>query len=153
MKKCTIKIEPGNDTQDVTVKYNDMKSHSISASRMADVIKASEAGIGQSKAVETGRVLFSILDGSGGQLRAEMEKADESGEELALYLDLPPVYDSLPFELLFDNGFLLQDEELYLFRLADPKKRKYKTEPRALRILFMACSPEGQTALNFEDEE
>ena len=146
MKKCTIKIEPGNDTQDVTVKYNDMKSHSISASRMANVIKASETAIGQSKAVETGRVLFSVLDGSGGRLRAEMEKADEAGEVLALYLDLPPVYDGLPFELLFDNGFLLQDEDLYLFRLADTKKRKYKVKSDALSILFMACSPEGQTA-------
>ncbi|MDM8541146.1 hypothetical protein QUF90_08655 [Desulfococcaceae bacterium HSG9] len=105
MKKCTIKIEPGNDTQDVTVKYNDMKSHSISASRMADVLKASKAATGQGKAVETGWELFSVLDGSGGWLRSEMDKADETGEVLALYLDLPPVYDGLPFELLLTTGF------------------------------------------------
>ncbi len=88
-------------------------------------------------------------------MRSEMDNARAMGDALELYMDLPPNLDSLPFELMFNQGFFVTDHGVHIFRMASDRgmQKKPAPEQRSLRILFMACSPEGQTTLNFENEE
>ncbi|MCP4346204.1 MAG: tetratricopeptide repeat protein [Desulfobacterales bacterium] len=157
MPKFIITIDQ-KDASDVEVKFNNLLSHRFSKSGIDQITKAANADLWRNndiRAAELGRELFSVLDGTGGRLRSEMDNACDKGEELELYLDLPPDLDGLPFELMFSQGFLVHDHGVHIFRMASDRGMHKNPSPgqRALRILFMACSPEGQAALNFEYEE
>ncbi|MCP4352574.1 MAG: tetratricopeptide repeat protein [Desulfobacterales bacterium] len=161
MQKCIITIVQEHEDPDIEVKFNGLLSHRVSTSWINKIIKAASANLWRNsklQAEELGRELFSVLNGTGGRLRLEMDRAYSKGDGLELYLDLSPSLDALPFELMFDQeGFLLlnHDHRVTIFRLVSDrgKQKKPAPEQRALRILFMACSPEGHTTLDFEKEE
>lgn len=158
MPTCRISLVSSQDKEQAEIHYNDLISHRVPLTRLAEIRKESESDLwmkDETRARELGKELFAVLDGSGGRLRAEMETALREGQGPEIRLNLPPEWDGLPFELMFHNGFLLLDHETHIFRVSDErgKDRKIRTEKRPLKILFMACAPEKVTALNFEAEE
>ncbi|MGE0082932.1 MAG: tetratricopeptide repeat protein [Desulfococcaceae bacterium] len=158
MPKCLISLALSQDKEYAEIKYNDMLSHRVLLTRLAEIRKESESDLwirSEIRARELGKELFAVLDGSGGRLRAEMETGLREGQGPEIRLNLPPEWDGLPFELMFHEGFLLLDHEAHIFRLTEQrgKDRKIMPEKRPLKILFMACAPEGVTPLNFEAEE
>ncbi len=157
MTQCTIRILPA-DSDRFDVRYDDIPSHKVSKARLEDILKTGSADCrfySDAQFRELGSALFDLLDGTGGRLGAEMEKAEDEGEDLNLRLDLPPELDILPFEAMFSDGFITADREVNLFRLASGKGggKSLVPEKRPLKVLFMACSPEGGDGLDFEREE
>ncbi|MBU7012682.1 MAG: tetratricopeptide repeat protein, partial [Theionarchaea archaeon] len=59
-----------------------------------------------------------------------------------------------PFELLYHSAFLVP-RKIHLVRQVSAYAHKKEPEPqnRALKILFVACSPQGVSVLDFEEEE
>ena len=104
--------------------------------------------------MEVGRELYALLDSEGGGLTDALKRADGSGEALQIVLRGGGP-SALPFEVLYDGGFLAPYRAHIVRRVSDyGRDRRPAAEDRALRILFMACSPEGVSpTLDFEKEE
>lgn len=102
-----------------------------------------------------GERLFDILNGDRQSLVGALKKADDYGERLEVYVRPDKSTANLPFELLYHSGFLVPSRIHLVRRVSDwGCKRTPQPENRPLRILFMACSPDGvQPVLEFEKEE
>ena len=107
---------------------------------------------------QIGEILFSLLNGNNVLVQA-LKEADLHGEPLQLFIekedtekDLIP---DLPFELLYDSEFLVPLKIHVIRHVSDyGSKKPVKSEKRPLKVLFMACSPEGVTpVLDYEKEE
>jgi tetratricopeptide (TPR) repeat protein len=104
---------------------------------------------------EIGEKLFALLNGDNQTLLRALKEADDYGEYLQVMIKAEGPVSSLPFELLYYNNFLVPSR-IHLIRLVSDwgKTRSLKTEDRPLKILFMACSPQGiHPVLEFEKEE
>ena len=161
MTKSTIRVHPSDPDKfkdHFDILFKGILSHRVSKRRLDEIIKDASSNFRMQSDIrirELGTALFDLLDGTGGTLRSVMKTADDEGEDLNLYLDLPPFLDVLPFEVMFHEGFLTVDHEVSLFRLVNEKEAGKETVlgKRALKVMFMACSPEGGDALDFEKEE
>ena len=107
----------------------------------------------QSTSQEIGEHLFTILNGETGILDAALKEADNYGEPLQLFIK--SFIPDLPYELLYKSHFLVPLKIHVIRHVSDYGcKRKVEPEDRPLRVLFMACSPEGISSfLDFEKEE
>jgi tetratricopeptide (TPR) repeat protein len=148
-------------TQQNKVLINNLPAHEIDQSvinRAIDLnneLLENQKLYASSQSIELGSLLFQMLDGSGGAVQKMMDDASNKGETLLIYGNFPPNLDVLPFELMFfQKRFLLQGN-VNLFRLVSErgKTRNFLQKQELLKVLFMACSPEGQTVLQFEKEE
>jgi len=106
---------------------------------------------------QIGETLFSLLNGDNVLVQA-LEEADLHGEPLQLFIEKNTEKDfipDLPFELLYDSGFLVPSKIHVIRHVSDyGSKKKVNPQNRPLKVLFMACSPEGVTpVLEYEKEE
>jgi len=103
---------------------------------------------------KTGEELYGLLDGEKGALRRALKEAGDRGERLEVYVRPDGPASNLPFELIYDGRFLASCEVHVVRRVSEwGRKKRPRAKGRALRVLFMACSPEGVSALRFEKEE
>jgi len=154
----TITVTFDKNRADYAVSFAGMISHRISQAQIDNALSLHKQSSWQRNlrdANALGTELFRMIDGSGGRLQQELDKAKQSAEFPELYLNLPPELDILAFELMFHNGFLVLNHGVNIFRLISDKgkARQVKPEKRPLKTLFMACSPQGQAALQVEHEE
>jgi tetratricopeptide (TPR) repeat protein len=154
----TITVSFDKDRADYAVSFAGMMSHRISQAQIDNALVLHKKLSWQRNlrdANALGTELFRMIDGSGGRLQQELNKAKQAGESPELYLNLPPELDILAFELMFHNGFLVLNHGVNIFRLISDKgkARQVKLEKRPLKTLFMACSPQGEAALQVEHEE
>jgi len=154
----TITVNYDKDRADYAVSFAGMISHRISQAQIDKALALHKESSWQRNLRDAnvlGTELFRMIDGSGGRLQQELDKAKQSAESPELYLNLPPELDILPYELMFHNGFLVLNYGVNIFRLISDKgkARQVKPEKRPLKTLFMACSPQGEAALQVEHEE
>ena len=106
---------------------------------------------------EIGSTLFTFLNNDY-LLRQALKEADLHGEPLQLFIERN-THDKnvpdLPFELLYDSQFLVPLKIHVIHYVSDyGSKKVVNPVPRPLKVLFMACSPEGvEPVLDFEKEE
>jgi hypothetical protein len=83
-----------------------------------------------------------------------LKEADLHGESLQIFIQGATVPD-VPFELLYDFSFIITSKAHIIHQISDyGLKRQVNPKNHPLKILFMACSPEGVTpVLNYEKEE
>ena len=106
------------------------------------------------KSREIGERLFTILNGDSQLLVRAMEEADAHGEHLQLLIRTDGLPD-LPFEVLYHSDFLVPSR-IHLIRRVSNRgcKKELTPENRSLKVLFLACSPEGPfPVLEYEKEE
>nr|WAI02779.1 MAG: tetratricopeptide repeat protein [Candidatus Methanoperedens sp.] len=111
--------------------------------------------ISQRLSEQIGNRLFLILNGDRQTLLRAIKEADDYGEKLQVILGGENSVSNLPFELVYNNGFLVSSK-IHLIRRVSDRCKKKLPEPknRPLRILLMACSPQDiYPALEFEKEE
>ncbi len=101
---------------------------------------------------DVGDHLFTFLNGNE-ILSHALQEADARGELLHLSIR-SETFSDIPFELLHQKEFLVP-LRIHMFRRVSDWgwKRKIKPQNRPLRILVMACSPEGISSIEFEREE
>lgn len=100
---------------------------------------------------DIGEKLFNLLNGDTQLLVRALAEADTHGEPLFLFVQ---THTDLPFELLYHADFLVPSRIHLVRKVSDYGcKRELKPQNRSLRILFMACSPEDVSVLDFEKEE
>lgn len=103
---------------------------------------------------ELGQELFHWLDGPTERWLAQAYQDDP---ELTLYIDVEGRLRHLPWELLYDNGFLCTHAQFPLslvHRVTDHRHGVVEPANRPLRLLFMATSPQDvQPVLEYEQEE
>jgi len=103
---------------------------------------------------EIGEMLFTIINGND-QLRRALKEADAHDELLQIYIQREDSVPDLPFELLYDSQFLVPLKIHVVRHVSDyGYKKEVHPESRALKVLFMACSPQDVfPVLDFEKEE
>jgi len=107
---------------------------------------------------QIGETLFTLLNGNNVLVQA-LKEADLHGEPLQLYIEKEDTekdfIPDLPFELLYDSGFIVPSKIHIIRHVSDyGSKKKVNPQNRPLKVLFMACSPEGVTpVLDYEKEE
>jgi len=104
---------------------------------------------------QIGEKLFNIINGDRQTLVRALKEADDYGEYLQLHISPDGPTSNLPFELLYYNNFLVPLKIHLIRRVSDwGIKKELKPKNRPLKVLFMACSPEGLSpVLEFEKEE
>ena len=104
---------------------------------------------------EIGKKLFDLLNGDRQTLMRALKAADDQGEILQVYVRPEGPTYNLPFELLYHSDFLVPSRIYLARRVSDwGFRRTPQPKNRLLKILFMACSPEGTSPiLEFEKEE
>ncbi len=102
-----------------------------------------------------GKELYDLLNGDRQTLTRALKEAGDHGENLHLYVRPEGPISDLPFELLYQTDFLVPSDIHLVRRVSDwGHKRSLQPEKRSLRVLFIACSPEGLSPiLQFEKEE
>ncbi len=102
---------------------------------------------------EIGEILFTILNGD--LLRRALKEADARDERLQVVIREKDSVPDLPFELVYDSGFLVPLKIHVIRHVSDYGcKKEVNPESRPLKVLFMACSPQNVSpVLDFEKEE
>ena len=104
---------------------------------------------------QIGKRLFDLLNDDRQTLIKALTEAEAQGNKLQLILKGEGSASTLPFELLYHNGFLVTSQ-IHLIRRVSERGKKSKPGPenRPLRLLLMACSPlDVYPLLEFEKEE
>ena len=104
---------------------------------------------------QIGEHLFTLLNDDRQTLLRALKEADEYDETLQLIVEAEGPASNLPFELLYQNKFLIPSQ-IHLIRRVSDRGIRTTPEPedRPLKILFMACSPlDTYPVLEFEKEE
>jgi hypothetical protein len=105
---------------------------------------------------EVGKALFDFLDGKESLFRQALQQAHREGKILQLNLSTCHKSADWPFELLALDSEFLALKKLHLVRRVSDRGFLKKVTPqnRALKILFMACSPlDRKPELDYEGEE
>lgn len=105
---------------------------------------------------EVGVRLFDVLNSDGQWLVRALQEADARGACLRLDCRLAGPTVDLPFEALWRESFFAPERGVHMVRRVSDwgSKANPQAKGRALRMLFMACSPEGLSpVLDFEKEE
>jgi hypothetical protein len=125
------------------VLYNSELSHHINEQDLQEALKDSASNMWKSSpegGAALGAVLFRFLNGSSGKLHALLDESFTAGEPLFLSHDMPFELTSLPFELLWDGGFVLLRNfpHLSLSRIVSSRKRMQRFTPvfRSLRLIL-----------------
>jgi len=101
-----------------------------------------------------GEQLLTILNGENQFFMNALKEADEHGEPLQLFIQKERYNYDLPFELLCDSEFLVPFKVHVIHYVSGRRHKKVEPENRPLRVLFVACSPDGLfPVLDFEKEE
>jgi len=158
----TIKVDPEVNEGTRTLYWNDEISHHIAEVDIQEMLTEARMEMWKSSepsGATLGKRLYDALNGSGGKLTTILDESFQKGEPLYLYIQLPFAINALPVELLHYNGkFQLLNNKLHIIRKINDRNRLKNEQPekRALKLLFMACSPidlpEG-SVLQFENEE
>ncbi len=161
--KAFIRIDSEPAGEKRAVFWNEELSHHISEQEIQDILKLSAKNLWKTdlhNGSQIGSHLYRFLNGTGGRLQSVLRESVQKGDPLYLYLDIPYRLNSLPFELLCNDRFLLLNDHPRTFvvrRVSDRNRRKdEKPEKRPLSVLFTACSPNDlkvHQALRFEKEE
>ena len=160
--EATIQLSNTVQDNNRAVIYNSELSHHVKEADLQNALNPASNNAWQyspTAGAKTGSLLYRFLNGSGGKLSSLLDKADAQGQVLNLCIDLPFELNSLPFELLYDNGFVLikRFHNVFLSRIVSNRKRLEHHEPKrkTLRTLFIACSPIdlSHSTLSFEKEE
>ena len=104
---------------------------------------------------QIGKRLFDLLNGDRQTLIRALSEAEAQGKKLQVILKGDGPASTLPFELLYHNGFLVLSQ-IHLIRRVSERGKKSEPVPknRPLRLLLMACSPlDVYPELEFEKEE
>jgi tetratricopeptide (TPR) repeat protein len=159
--RLTIRIDSEIKDNRRSVYFDDAFSHYVEEKDLQEVIQ--DAGtnlwktrIGNGQGI--GNRLYKMINGSDGKLMSAIKESHDNSKPLLVYLKLPPELSCLPFELFYDNRFLLMDSRVHLMRRVNDENRSKKETPerRPLKALFMACSPtdlKAHEVLSFEKEE
>jgi len=104
---------------------------------------------------EIGKKLFDLLNGDRQTLARALKEAHDQGETLQVCVRPEGPTSNLPFELLYYSDFLAPSQIHLVRRVSDwGCKRTPQPKNRPLKVLFMACSPDGiSPILEFEKEE
>ncbi|MCP4349761.1 MAG: tetratricopeptide repeat protein [Desulfobacterales bacterium] len=161
--KAFIRIDSEPAGEKRAVFWNDELSHHISEQEIQDILNLSAKNLWKTdlhNGSQIGSHLYRFLNGTGGKLQSVLRESVQKDDPLYLYLDIPYKLNSLPFELLCNDRFLLLNDHPRTFvvrRVSDRNRRKdEKPEKRPLSVLFTACSPndlKAHQALRFEKEE
>jgi hypothetical protein len=151
-----------NDNKDRNVFFDEILSHQISETILTDIIKEAKDKLWESNpnaGTQIGQKLYDLLNGSSNALKKHLDISKAENTSLHIYLDLHADLHVLPFELLYSNDleFLLLNTDTHIMRQVVERGNRANIQPknRALRMLFMACSPEAPNinVLSFEGEE
>ena len=158
--KIRIKVDSEISEKKRGVYLNDELAHHFAEDELQEFLKNARLSSWRSNAndgVELGTGLYGLLNGSGGQLNSLIEKSYADGDPLYLYFDIPFELDALPVELLHNKQFLLLKSDTHIIRQVTERNRLQQASPekRALKMLFIACSPLNLAGavLQFEKEE
>ena len=127
--------------------WNDELSHHVQETELRAILEDARSNLWKSSeqnGLVLGSRLYQVVNGSGRQLDAALTESRNQGTPLHISLDVPFEIDALPFELLrHKEQFLLLDSDTHLNRKITDRNRLRPTTPekRALKLLFMACSP------------
>ncbi|MEO5361301.1 MAG: tetratricopeptide repeat protein, partial [Nitrospirota bacterium] len=162
MNKIEISINNIVSDGKRAIKINGLPSHNILETDISSALSDTNSSLNQwenddASAQKLGINLFKILNGSGDAFRDNIKKSYNTGQPLHIYIEAPFELTTLPFELLFDDGFLLLNRNIQIIRsvLRDRNKNKpIISHQRGLRLLFMATSPtDVKPVLSYEKEE
>jgi len=158
--KIRIKVDSEVSKKKRGVYLNDKPSHHFAEDELQGFLKKARLSswrINVKDGVELGKGLYGLLNGSAGQLNSLIEKSYAQGDPLYLYFDIPFELDALPVELLHNKQFLLLKSDTHIIRQVTERNRLQRASPqkRALKMLFIACSPLdlAGAVLQFEKEE
>ena len=139
---------------------NDRLSHQLDETKLQELLTSARLQAWTSNPSEgrqLGTELYALFNGSGEKLKELTQDRDHRGRPLFLYFYLPFALDALPIELLRDQRFLSLSSDTHIIRRITDRNRlgEKRPEQRALRMLFMACSPLdlAHATLQFEKEE
>ncbi|MGD2248926.1 MAG: tetratricopeptide repeat protein [Candidatus Methanofastidiosia archaeon] len=144
-----------NDQVVVTHEYNGDTVQSIYP--LADITElhkmSQQFSWTPSTSQQIGKHIYTILNSDTGILDTALKDADAHGEPLQLFInsEIP----DLPYELLYTSTFLVPSKIHVIRQVSEYGcKKKVESKDRPLKVLFMACSPEGvKPVLDFEKEE
>lgn len=105
---------------------------------------------------EIGEKLFNFLNGTEGQFEKALNKSDRKETTLQLNLHTCKETTDWPFECLALKGEFLSPKHLHLVRQVSHTSPGKTLSPGTgvLKLLFMACSPDGaEPELDFDREE
>ena len=129
----------------------------LSAEQIDQLVDEVEGGYERSSrdVADLGRRLYAWLDGPA---EGWLAKARQGTPGLAIHVDVEERLRHLPWELLCEDKVFLCGQADYPFtpvrRVHGVEREDVEEQNRPLRMLFMACSPEGvEPVLHFEDEE
>jgi hypothetical protein len=108
--EATIQLSNTVQDNNRAVIYNSELSHHVKEADLQNVLNSASNNAWQyspTAGAEIGSLLYRFLNGSGGKLSSLLDKADAQGQVLNLCIDIPFELNSLPFELLYNNGFVL----------------------------------------------
>ena len=114
------------------------------------------ADMGQDALERLGRSLYQFLDTSQGLLTSFLTAQAGNWDLIVIALRVSEGIAHLPWELLHDGeSFLIaRANPVVPVRVVQPTSIQQEPQPRALRMLFMACAPENQyPMLDYEAEE
>ncbi len=144
------------------VSFNDLPSHSFAPEEIAAIEELCHSQHWQyspEHAVTLGTHLFDLLNGSGGTLARSISQCHSDGKDARINLNIHPVLDPLPFEMIYNNQFLGLHPNIFINRIVDAEKKRIQNitpQAKELHILFMACDPvdlPDKNKLQFETEE
>jgi len=123
--------------------------------QLEDICRSSRWNKTLSLSQQIGDKLFSILNGDRQTLIRALKEADYQGECLQLILKDEGPVSNLPFELLYNNGFLVPFQVNLIRKVSDRgKKRILESENRPIKLLFLTCLPQDvYPVLELEKEE
>ena len=143
---------------------NDYETRSLPISEIQNLVDHVEVNYHVSERLreelsQTGQMLYQCLDGSDRWLTSKLTQ--KPGEEIVLAIAVAERLARLPWEVLHDGAqFLVQRIPVVVpvRWVSSDSITRLTVEPdpqnRALRVLFMATSPEGvEPVLNYEQEE
>ncbi|MCK4761655.1 MAG: tetratricopeptide repeat protein [Candidatus Aminicenantes bacterium] len=153
-----ITIEQGEKENHFQVTWHDPATNK--KDRFMQSLTSSEEmevnGNQHSSQVAVGERLFRFLDSDSRHLQFALDKAADWNETLQINLRACKPALDWPFELMAQNGAFLLTDKVHLVRHLSGwgQKQKEKPRERALKLLFVACSPVGiEPELDYDHEE
>ena len=158
MRHCIQIDDPGKEGVR-WVSYNGRRNHRLDLPQLEKTLEEAQSHLWSKHpdlGKNLGQLLFALLNGTGDLLTNLLKDRLETGDQSPLFLQLPKDLHDLPFEIIYENGFLAIRHQLAIVRQVSPRNLRNPEGPakRPVRILFMACSPQdGGPTLAYEAEE
>ncbi|RMD56669.1 MAG: CHAT domain-containing protein, partial [Nitrospirae bacterium] len=148
----------GYDGQEITVKRDDVERLQNSSRILESLFSHHEPHRFNKDFVRIGRELFHIFLEPFKDIDSWLKRAESSISPSSIIIETTEhLVGTLPWELLYKDeyGFLAASPHFQIIRTVSTYTSKDRPlPPGPLRVLFMACSPEGTAPLlNYEHEE